>query len=97
VNKLPVDDDLQGYIIYADSYYGSIELAKFLIKLKKYFILATQSNRGAKLWSILQKNLQKGDWSWLAYCDDAKAEAFYAISYFDNAKVTLHIGSLFLF
>jgi hypothetical protein len=54
-----------GYHVYADCYYGSDTLARFLQKHGHYFTLSCQSNRPSWLFAdYLAVGLQKHQWNW---------------------------------
>lgn len=78
------------YIIVADSYYSSLDLAIQLYQRKLGCLLSCRADRPSALWSkYIHKGLQKGQWT-RAECRD-----FSAVSYYDKAKVNL-LTNLFL-
>lgn len=77
------------YIIIADSYYSSLELAEKLHKLKLGVLLSCRGDRPNWLFSnYLHTNLEKKNWNYV--CNSK----FSAITYYDKAKVNL-ITNLF--
>ena len=76
-------------ILVADSYYGSLELARELDAAGWLFILACQANRPAWLFSAkseegpaLQKRLKKGEWAWVT---DQEGKLI-AVSFYDSGR-----------
>lgn len=84
-----IDDLIEIYgprqwVIVADSFYSSLDLAKLLHQRNVLFILSCQANRPSWLYSqFLHIQLTKG-------CSkEAHNRSFSAISYYDKAKVNL--------